>query len=266
MPPLAPIWEQYEPPPMPPLGNLDSYYQSYRPNLHSILTLVNEARQSFTPSCPAYVGRKKCGSINIPEGTKTPLQFFCLFFTFGLLNSIAEATNIYGKSKYGDKWIADVSLQDLRIFMAVTIYFGLVKIPVRRLAWSKSSKFFLPWVANLISRDRFEQILTSLHIERTHDLSEAQRKEKNRANPYWTWQPFLDHLSEVFQKYWRIFEFMSIDEMCIFFTGRFFARCYNPNKPFPYHFKAFCLNCAFTGYLLDFYMYAGASENRPNGM
>lgn len=220
---------------------------------------------AYSRSSLPYTGRRDTGSINIPFDTKTPIQFFRLFFTVGLITAIIHATNAYGRDKYGTHWLADVTLEDFETFLAITIYFGLVKIPVRRLAWSQKSKFYLPWVANLMSRSRFEQILTSLHIVETHTLTENQRKAKNKENPYWTWQPFLDHLSTMYQRFWRICEVMSIDEMCIFFTGRFIAWCYNPNKPYPYHFKAFCLNDAFSGYLFDFYMYAGASENRPNG-
>ena len=49
--------------------------------------------------------------------------------------------------------------------------------------------------------------------------------------------------------------------MSIYFKGRHRCRCYNPNKPEKWHFKAFCLNDG--GYLWNFYMYQVATEQRP---
>ena len=51
--------------------------------------------------------------------------------------------------------------------------------------------------------------------------------------------------------------------MCVF-KGRHRCRCYNPNKPEKWHFKAFCLNDSGSGYLHRFYMYQGSTEQRPN--
>ena len=56
---------------------------------------------------------------------------------------------------------------------------------------------------------------------------------------------------------------MDIDEQCIPFKGRHKCKCYNPKKPETFHFKAFGLNDAITGYLSNFYLYGGKAENRP---
>lgn len=48
--------------------------------------------------------------------------------------------------------------------------------------------------------------------------------------------------------------------------GRHKARCFNPKKPFKFHFKKFMLTDAETGYNFNCYWYGGASETRPEGV
>lgn len=45
--------------------------------------------------------------------------------------------------------------------------------------------------------------------------------------------------------------------------GRHKAKCYNPKKPFKFHFKMFCLNDSLTGYQWKFFLYRGKDEQRP---
>ena len=76
----------------------------------------------------------------------------------------------------------------------------------------------------------------------------------------------LNDLAENFRKYYELGFQVDVDEMCIPFKGRHFARCYNPNKPNKWHFKSYCLNDTKTGYLWDFFMYRGWREQLPQGV
>lgn len=76
----------------------------------------------------------------------------------------------------------------------------------------------------------------------------------------------MQSFSTSFRHYYLCGREIDIDEMCIHFKGRHRCKCYNPNKPHKWHFKAYCLNCSKTGYLSNFFMYRGKDEQRPAGM
>ena len=65
----------------------------------------------------------------------------------------------------------------------------------------------------------------------------------------------LDKLANNFMRWYEPGQGLSGDESCFDFKGRHIARCYNPNKPAKWHFKAFCLHDSRSFYLLNFYMY-----------
>ena len=130
----------------------------------------------------------------------------------------------------------------------------------------KMSKFASNWVQNVMSRNKFEFIFRHLHWTNTFGMTPAEKTAKNKENGFWQVASFLIKLSVNFARYYQPGQRMDIDEMCIWFKGRHRCRCFNPNKPEKWHFKAFCLNCSETGYVHRFYMYQGSSEVRPAGI
>jgi hypothetical protein len=108
-----------------------------------------------------------------------------------------------------------------------------------------------------MSHRRFEQILRNLHTVDTAALSETELAVKKNENPFFQVEDFLNALAKRFQSLYDLGQLIDIDEMCITFKGRHIARCYNGSKPNKFHFKAFCLNDARTGYLCIFFMYKG---------
>jgi len=140
---------------------------------------------------------------------------------------------------------------------------GVYKRPTMRDYWSNDEKKGCIFVKKLMSRDRFEFILSKLHWENTSGLSANERKQRNRQDPFWQVNGFMDCLAFNFLYYFQPGQEFDIDEMCIWFKGRHKCRCYNASKPEKWHFKAFCLNCSKTGYLINFYLYRGKDEQRP---
>ena len=105
------------------------------------------------------------------------------------------------------------------------------------------------------------------HWENVLSFTAEERRLKSKNDPFWrVTAGYCDKLAANFFDYYQPGQMMDIDEMAIYFKGRHKCRCYNPNKPEKWHFKAYCLNDAETGYLLHFKLYAGKSEVRPNGM
>lgn len=85
------------------------------------------------------------------------------------------------------------------------------------------------------------------------------------ADIFYLVEGFVEQLAVAAQHYWKLDQFIDIDKMSIYYKGRHKCRCYNPNKPEKWHFKAFCLNDGRTGYLWNFYLYRGATEIREDG-
>jgi Transposase IS4 len=62
-------------------------------------------------------------------------------------------------------------------------------------------------------------------------VPEDERKALKAADPFHLVHGFVEHLACNAQKYWKLDQFLDIDEMSIYYKGRHKCRCYNPNKP-----------------------------------
>ena len=104
----------------------------------------------------------------------------------------------------------------------------------------------------------FQLILKSWHWENTAAIPEGPaRTAKNKENPFWATETFVDRLSNNFSKCYHVGRFVDVDEQCFAFKGRHRCRQFNASKPSKFHFKAFGLNDAETGYQHSMFMYKG---------
>jgi hypothetical protein len=116
-----------------------------------------------------------------------------------------------------------------------------------------------------MDRDQFMAFRRCFHCVDVTNINNEQRKMMNQDDCFWIVDPFLSKLAERYQLFWQLDVNVNIDEGTIGFRGHHRARCFNPNKPHKYHFKAFCLNDSKTSYLYNFYMYRGKDESAdPN--
>jgi hypothetical protein len=192
----------------------------------------------------------------------TALEFFLLLFTVPIMNSFVTATNSYAAALKRVDW-RDVTVPEFKVFVSMLLYFGVVDLPSRRMAWRSNSIFRMPWAATVMTCKRFEAILNNWHWMDSSHIAEAERKEKNKANPFWSVQGYVDATAQNFRDHYICPQCFDIDEQ---WKGRHLAKCYNPNKPSKWHFKVYSLNCSHTTYRCNFFMYQGRDENRPAGM
>lgn len=196
---------------------------------------------------------------------QTPLAMFMLFFKVDTLSTFIRATNWYG-NRFVRGW-KDTNMTEIKKFIAIILTMGLVQFPDRDMAFSKGnlgSKF----ITSLMLKSRFDQLLRAFHFE-THDdifpnMTKPEMKKAKKKQPFWAVKNFSKLLATSFQAVFQCGQGMDIDEQGIPWKGRHKCRCYNPAKPFKWHFKVFALNCSLTGYLHNFYLYEGAAEIRPN--
>jgi hypothetical protein len=214
---------------------------------------------------PRYTGAAR-GVRNIPANCHSKKDFFTLLFNEDICSTFIDNTNGHINDSYDGKQRKGSCLLDALLFfkfIAIIIYMGISRLPSQRMYWEKNSKFSSSWAGNVMSRSKFLFIWSHLHWTNTFNMTPNEKHTHSLQNGFWQVSKFLVKLSVNFALYYQPGQCMDIDEMCIWFKGRHRCRCYNPNKPEKWHFKAFCLNCSETGYVHRFYMYEGASEQRP---
>jgi Transposase IS4 len=188
------------------------------------------------------------------------VQYFLAFFCAFVLGTFVASTN-----SYGDAYIAgwtELTVDEFKAFLAVIIYFGYIKYPNRTVAFERG-EFGSPFVRRLFTLQRFNSILRAWHWEDYSKTTDADRKVLKKKDPFWIVQSFAVHLSAAFAKAFFCHQFIDIDEQSVPWKGRHKCRCYNPAKPAKFHFKIFALNDSLTRYQPGFYLYGGASEQRP---
>ena len=156
----------------------------------------------------------------------------------------------------------DWTTVDFWTFLGLILYFGVVKYPQRWMPWGDDPMFKNDFVAKLMSRNKFEQMLVNFRYEDTAGMTEREKRAKSDEDAFWTVAAFLTRVSDNFLEQYSPYQDVSIDEMCFPFKGRHRYRQYNKDKPNKYHFKFYGLCCPRTKYLLRFMPCRGKDGER----
>ena len=201
---------------------------------------------------PVFKGPTDPHPKNIPADCVTRLDCFRLFMDDAIVANFVTNTNGYARDSKKANW-KDIDEGDVMRLFAVMFFMGIVKIPDRRRYWEKEPSLFgQPFVQDCFGARRFDQILSCFHWVNTALFTEQEKKLKKKDDPFYQVAGFLEALDSNFRCYYTLGQYFDIDEISIYFKGRHICRCYNPNKPHKWHFKAFALNCSKTGYLYSF--------------
>ena len=215
---------------------------------------------------PFKLGAARCKFIK--ADTQTAWDYLGLLLDNVLLDMLVTCTNKYARqSSYkdtarGKRW-RDLDDAEMRLYLAVVCYMGVVRVPSRRHIFDPASIYGQEWVFSKMSRKRFDAISRCLHSDSPWDFTPREREEKNKRDPFWQTDKFCERLSDNFAHYWQLGQCSDLDECTCGFRGKHKCRCFNPAKPHKYHFKMFCWNCSETGYCFSFYWYRGKEEARP---
>ena len=122
---------------------------------------------TFSPSHPPGVYR----DVATRNQTRA-IDFFNLFFTNDLIESIPKHTNTYAYSHILNKpayalkdgsW-KETTPSEIKQLIALLIYQGIVHVPTFHRYWNTKSLFHGLWAREFMSRDRFKQLMSMLHI------------------------------------------------------------------------------------------------------
>ena len=109
-------------------------------------------------------------SEDFDTNTATPLDYFYLLFPIQLLSEIVTFTNGYARwvqrqpGGNEDTYWYDVTLPEMRSFLAINILMGINKLPRMEMYWSTNNLIGNTGVASIMTCTRFRKILQYFHV------------------------------------------------------------------------------------------------------
>ncbi|XP_051785367.1 piggyBac transposable element-derived protein 3-like [Erpetoichthys calabaricus] len=207
-----------------------------------------------TPEC-TFKGQ----SVTPPDDLFTPLEYFRKSITPEMLDSLKEQTNLYSVQKSDHHNNINTTVKELEILIGIYLRMGLCQLPGNRAYWENDTR--CPIVADNMSRNGFQTLLTTLHFTDNTDHSNRQVEDK-----CWKIRPWLD----MFRKQCLDItpeEYNSVDKQIVSFRGtRSPIRQYVKGKPHPWGLKIWAC-CSSSGILCDFVVYEdGTGKKTVLGM
>ena len=189
------------------------------------------------------------------EEVQFPVEYFRYYFDDEFLAAIVEQTNL--RSVQHDGVSMQLNIQELKTFLGILIYMGIVKLPSYVDYWASASR--VPQVADLMGVKRFGKIRVMLHFADNTQPSETDRM--------WKVRPVLDHIRKKCRDLEQEESEVSIDEAMILYKGKKAGnlRQYIKNKPHKWGFKFFML-ASINGLIYDFFPYTGANTFQDLGL
>lgn len=189
-----------------------------------------------------------------------PIDVFKLFFTEDTLAYIHAQTNLYRAQKSGTATpptYPPIALGDLRCFFGMTLWMACFPRHEIRHYWSVEEGVLDTRIAHCISRNDFEELYTTVHFA---DNSHKPASTDPARDRLFLIRPLLDRLIPPFRQLKVASEYIVLDEADVPYKGRLVMRQYDAKKPHKYHFKAFVVAEAGTGYCLNWNLYTHKSD------
>jgi len=190
------------------------------------------------------------------------LDFFLLFVDNRMLNNMVRETNRYAvqtlekQNKDPSKWV-EVTLQELTALLGFLIAMSIHCLPCLRDYWSSDWVLGVPAYANIIPRNRFLEIWSNLHLS---DNSKMPRPGDENFDKLFKVRQFLEDLKTNFKVNYHPHREQAVDEAMIKDKGRTSLKQYMPMKPIKRGIKMWCRADSTNGYLCDFDIYTGKSQ------
>lgn len=129
------------------------------------------------------------------------------------------------KRKHQKEW-EPVNREELYYFLAVVIMMSVIKKATLKSYWSTDPLLATPIFADIMPRDRFLEILRSLHFNNNDEQPVGDRLFKI--------EPVIGILKEKFQQFVIPYQNLCIDESLMLWKGRLAFKQYIPKKTAPF--------------------------------
>ncbi|XP_049778390.1 piggyBac transposable element-derived protein 3-like [Schistocerca cancellata] len=173
-----------------------------------------------------------------------------IFILKPIVEDIIFQSNLYATQKGK---ILNLKEHELFAFLGINLFMGYHKLPSWKHYWSACDDLGISIVRRCMSRDRFDFILSNLHLNDNTKIPERNTDKMYKIRPP------LTALNKQFMSIYRVTRELSIDESMIVFKGRSSIKQYNPLKPIKRGYKLWAI-CDQKGYTLNFEVYQGRNE------
>ena len=157
----------------------------------------------------------------------TAIDFFHLRFPEKLIEQIVCETNRFARQciavKPDPEWF-DTSLEEVKAFLGLQVFFGIKQLPAIRLYWSSDPLIEVPAIQKVMSKNRFDKLSKYFHLNNSANQVPAHDK-------LFKVRPVLDRVVECCQTELRPGKNLSVDEAMVKFKGRLGKKQYMPMKP-----------------------------------
>ncbi|XGW19881.1 hypothetical protein V3C99_003598 [Haemonchus contortus] len=180
-----------------------------------------------------------------------PMSFYKLFMTDDLVKLVIGESNRYGSAKYSTWSVLEE--QEFHKFLAICFHMSIEKRSSLKEYWSTRVIYSGSLAARLMTRNRFIEILNSLHF--------ADNDTSDKSNRLYKVQPVIDSMNKAFGDVYKPEKDICIDETMVPFRWKVMFRQYIHGKRHKYGIKLYKL-CSNGGYTCRFMVYAGKLPNR----
>ena len=191
------------------------------------------------------------------------------------IDLLVRQTNLYAEQFFREKggmenlpassparlW-KPINRHDMKAFIGIMLYMGMVRMPTYALYWSTSWMINLG-IAQIISRDKFLNILKFLHCS---DNDAAPGRQDPAYDRLYKIRDLVDIVIPAWQDNFYPGQQIAVDETIIPFKGTTSLKGYNPQKPHKWGLTIWSLADSKTGYVYNWNIYEGKSNAEPRAL
>lgn len=177
-----------------------------------------------------------------------------------ILHFITVETNRYAIQN-GRQFVT--TEKEIEAFLGISMAISIHKLPSYKDYWSTNPLLSVPFVANVMTRKRYEEIKQNLHF--SNNENQPNRTDSNYDRAFKV-RPIINHFNKAFCSALSATKSQAIDEHMIKFKGRNIMKQYMKAKPIKWGFKMWCRCDSQTGYLFECNIYTGRKDNAEIGL
>ncbi|XP_037499668.1 piggyBac transposable element-derived protein 2 [Rhipicephalus sanguineus] len=190
------------------------------------------------------------------------VDIFMLFFTTEVIREICNYTNkyagthIFEKPSYSERdgsW-SEVTEEEMRKFIGLLVYMGIVQVPRLRCYWSERHIFSGILLPSVMPWKRFKALLAFLSV------SDPEKTVASHGNLH-RMTSLLQHMNNSFALHFQPCQNLSVEERTVKFKGRAGIQKYMRDKVVKRGYKTWVLADSERGYTLHFDVHTGRHES-----
>lgn len=200
----------------------------------------------------------------------TPFDYFSQMIPLSFFSKLADETNLFARQKLAAKGVAEEAMpakfppttsDEMRAYIGLLFYMNVAPLPSIKLYWAEDQPTYCPFVAQVMSRNRFESLAQYFHM---NDSSKQIPRGQPGFDPLYKVRPIVSLTQETFSSSYHPSKDLTVDEAMIKFKGRCGFLQYLPAKPTKWGIKVWALCDAKCYYMLNYSIYTGKVNDLPD--